>query len=392
MDQDDHAAVVVEIPNDTSRELPHELVERLTGEEKPPEELEKEIEASSSRAEFLHSAHLESVKERAARETQRVEEASARRRRVEAAESRRVQDKLEADNQKHDALVAQQREQRELAKAKREERAEKANAAREAHEVEGLRKGIKAADRELRAVELRDKVVEEVVKRNMDRTTHALHVAATTRAMRSERGEGSDAEMAGAVLSELDDKSANPPVVRTPRQTDDPALSTSPRRLSSAASAPSASGASAPSASAPTSESGSTNMKGSLQGLNSNAFSSPKKVRHENRYGEAMPKKGLPHFEHGQFTPRATESPRRSEMPTIIEDAAEEAGEAWWQNMSRPFERAFERTYYRVQHPNGSSFVYCYEIRWADGTSRMVYGHPSQLRLLAGSACVGSID
>ena len=70
-------------------------------------------------------------------------------------------------------------------------------------------------------------------------------------------------------------------------------------------------------------------------------------------------------------SPRATESPRRPEMPTILEDDDEEA---WLDTVSRPVERPFERTYYRVQAANGSSFVYCFEIRWADGSTRKMYG------------------
>ena len=67
---------------------------------------------------------------------------------------------------------------------------------------------------------------------------------------------------------------------------------------------------------------------------------------------------------------RATESPRRPEMPTILE---EDFDEAW---MARPVERAFERCYYKVPTPTGAGFVYCYEIRWPDGSSRRMYGYP----------------
>lgn len=99
-----------------------------------------------------------------------------------------------------------------------------------------------------------------------------------------------------------------------------------------------------------------------------NAFSSPKKMRHEKYHIESMPLKSIPQE---QFTPRATESPRRPEMPTILE---EDFDEAW---MVGKAERAFERTYYRVPTPTGAGgFVYCYEIRWADGSTRRMYGYP----------------
>lgn len=78
-----------------------------------------------------------------------------------------------------------------------------------------------------------------------------------------------------------------------------------------------------------------------------------------------------------RYSPRATDSPRRPEMPTIVEEEFEEP--YYWQDFSRQTERAFERTLYRVMAPTGSgqgsNFVYCYEIRWADGSSRKLYGH-----------------
>ena len=148
-----------------------------------------------------------------------------------------------------------------------------------------------------------------------------------------------------------------------------------------------------------------------------NAFSSPKKMRHD-KFVESMPLKSLPSFEHGQFTcvaachcppaystmapvasrprgtcchflrflshawecavasrrPRATESPRRPEMPTILEEEFDDS----WFGVARQVERAFERSCYRV--PNKATgtggLVYCYEIRWADGSSRRMYGYP----------------
>ena len=46
--------------------------------------------------------------------------------------------------------------------------------------------------------------------------------------------------------------------------------------------------------------------------------------------------------------------------------------------------RSFERTYFRLPAPNGAGFIYCYEIRWADGSTRVVHGVPARLALLAG--------
>ena len=46
-------------------------------------------------------------------------------------------------------------------------------------------------------------------------------------------------------------------------------------------------------------------------------------------------------------------------------------------------ERSFERIYFRVPSPNGQGFVYCYQIQWADGSCRTVYGVPQKLAMKA---------
>lgn len=81
------------------------------------------------------------------------------------------------------------------------------------------------------------------------------------------------------------------------------------------------------------------------------------------------------------FTPRM--SPRRQpEMPTIVEEEDED-----YDSPERPqtnARRAFERDVYKVPvnehsrfHVEGSSasrMMTCYEIRWADGSFRRIYG------------------
>ena len=44
--------------------------------------------------------------------------------------------------------------------------------------------------------------------------------------------------------------------------------------------------------------------------------------------------------------------------------------------------RSFERIYFRMPAPNGAGFIYGYEIRWADGSTRLVQGVPAKLALL----------
>jgi hypothetical protein len=74
--------MLVEFPNETSRSLSDELQNRLSFQRS---QLDLELKSQRvSRSEMLRDAHIHSVKERAARETQRADEAQMRRRRREA--------------------------------------------------------------------------------------------------------------------------------------------------------------------------------------------------------------------------------------------------------------------------------------------------------------------
>ena len=144
---------VFDIPPESAsyRELPEELKARLEAsylDGKTVEELKLDSDRQTARSESLRSQHLEAVKERAAREAQRVEEAAARKRRAAEAEKRKLLEKHEAQMKKHEALMAEKDERREADKARRAAMVEAVEANRYAMEVEVLSMGVKKAERE----------------------------------------------------------------------------------------------------------------------------------------------------------------------------------------------------------------------------------------------------
>ena len=76
------APEIVEFPNETRRDIPDALRERLSA--RSMEDVAATSQRSIERSQLLREAHINAVKERAARETQRGEEAAARKRRREA--------------------------------------------------------------------------------------------------------------------------------------------------------------------------------------------------------------------------------------------------------------------------------------------------------------------
>ena len=83
---------------DAKRELPEALKERLQHSyraEHSVEEIRADSERLTERSRQIREAHIDSIRERAARETQRSEEASARRRRLDASNQQQVLEKLE---------------------------------------------------------------------------------------------------------------------------------------------------------------------------------------------------------------------------------------------------------------------------------------------------------
>ena len=189
---------VLEFNNETARDLPESTRARLAAsykEDTPVEEQQQNSQRLTARSERLRQAHIDSVKERAARESQRSEEASARKRRMAEAETQKLKEKLDNSNQKHEAMLLEQKEKREAEKARRAALAEAASAQRQAMEVELLQAGVQKAEREKQAVRSRDAQVEEVVKRNQEQVNHAMQVAEQQKQLKTERGEADGGQL-----------------------------------------------------------------------------------------------------------------------------------------------------------------------------------------------------
>ena len=216
-----------------------------------------------------------------------------------------------------------------------------------------------------------DRQVEEVVKRNSHQVQHVQQVAAAHKEyLNSERcgekDEQTDASDAGMLLPSphLSAAATASPVVSipsTPRPADAALSMATPI---APAAAPSSAGAVV----------GERKLSPRKQQQLMVPLAKKSSMLDE---AEAMPKQTLS----AQITPRVTETPRRPEMPTILEEEFEDSDR--WLDLSRPMERSFERIYYKVELPNGGGFTYCYCIQWADGSTRWVHGVPAVV------ACAG---
>lgn len=131
--------VAFEFPNETVRDLPEPLRTRLEGKEQDVEQMRADSQRLTERSQQLRDAHLESVKARAHRESQRAEEAKARQLRNEADHSRKVLQKMEVTQAKADALKQQLADKREEDKARRLAMAENAANSRVQSDVNGER-------------------------------------------------------------------------------------------------------------------------------------------------------------------------------------------------------------------------------------------------------------
>jgi len=73
-------------------------------------------------------------------------------------------------------------------------------------------------------------------------------------------------------------------------------------------------------------------------------------------------------------TPRSAQSPRRQpEMPTIVEEDDEVLFYSP-ERPTRNICRSFERCHTKIPGPSGGRLMACYEIRWPDGSTRKIYG------------------
>merc|ERR1719399_671962 len=159
--------------------LPAALEQRLSGSPtKTPTELAADLAASSERTEKLRRAHLDAVRDRAARESQRAAEANARKLRLAASRVEKVQRKLVAAESKSNAKKEATEAEREARKARRAEMAlAVAEARRAAVEARELRTA-KLLENEKLAFAKHAKLVQEVADKSSAQVKHAIAVVA----------------------------------------------------------------------------------------------------------------------------------------------------------------------------------------------------------------------
>lgn len=178
--------------------LPAPLEERLNGSPaKTPEDLAVALEKHRARSELLRNAHLDAVKDRAARDNQRVLEAAARKRRAAANNVEKIQRRQEAADSKFNA-------KREAAEAKRA-----AWTARRAEMASNVAEARKAADAARQVAHLESLEAEKLASTKHEKTIQAIHDksanvvkhAAAVVAARKEK-EAQDAAAAAAKLAD----------------------------------------------------------------------------------------------------------------------------------------------------------------------------------------------
>jgi len=118
----------LDVPHETSRSsLSGSLQARLQPPERSVEELRADSERATERTRQLREAHIESVKERAARESQRCDEVAARKRRMMHEEAQTLVARMGMKDGYYDAFLEDKREKQESEKARRAALAEAAS-------------------------------------------------------------------------------------------------------------------------------------------------------------------------------------------------------------------------------------------------------------------------
>ena len=145
----------LDVPHETSRSLSGSLQARLQPPERSVEELRADSERATERTRQLREAHIESVKERAARESQRCDEVAARKRRMMHEEAQTLVARMGMKDGYYDAFLEDKREKQESEKARRAALAEAASASRLAADQEKAVRGVRMAERVEQAVRRR---------------------------------------------------------------------------------------------------------------------------------------------------------------------------------------------------------------------------------------------
>ena len=172
-------ATSIQMMTPASATLPKTLQARLSRAQSPsksPTELAAALEKQLARTTLLRSAHVEAVRDRAAREAQRVLDAEARRRRLGTRAIDKVQRKLEEAEAKTRAKKEEQEAKRQALSAHRTELAYNVAAARDRHQAELAWRGTELREAEQRAAAKHAKLVQAVHDKSARNVKHALDV------------------------------------------------------------------------------------------------------------------------------------------------------------------------------------------------------------------------
>jgi len=192
--------LVIAVNESALHALSSDLEQRLKGDGSPtktPEELADVLEAHTEKTAKLRAAHLDSVRDRARRESERAQDAARRRLRLAAARVDKVQRKLFAADTKVNAKKEASEAEREARKARREEMAQ---AVAEARTVAAKARAARQAallDAEKAAFFKHAKSVQSVVDKSAWQVKHAIAVVAAQK-----EKERADAAAASDKLSE----------------------------------------------------------------------------------------------------------------------------------------------------------------------------------------------
>jgi len=167
--------------------LPAALEARLTGSPtKSPEDLASALQAHANRTAALRKAHLDAVRDRAARESQRAADVAARKLRLAANRVEKIQSRIDmAATKTHSKKEAAEAE-REARKARRESLAQAVADAREAADQARAVRHAEILTAEAQANAKHLKAVGEVKDKGAAAVKHALAVAAAQKEKEAE--------------------------------------------------------------------------------------------------------------------------------------------------------------------------------------------------------------
>lgn len=211
-------SLTISIHESATHPLPQALLDRLNcpSPTKDPEELKASLSRAREKSEKIRAAHIDAVRDRAARETQRAADAAARKLRLAASRVDKVQRKLVAAETKTNAKKEAAEAARESRKAKREALSQAVlESRRRAAETKSARQAVLLAAEHTAATK-HSKAVKTIVDKSAWQVKHAIAVAAAQR-----EKERSEAAAAGERLTErLESAAGRREVLGSPSRAD----------------------------------------------------------------------------------------------------------------------------------------------------------------------------